>query len=59
MKRGFPQNVRHYRKPACFLNTMDNTYYIHPELMDRALERAFLNPQYMPLYPQYSFNPGS
>ncbi len=33
LKRGFPQNIRHYRKPACFFVKAENVYYIHPELM--------------------------
>lgn len=36
LKRGFRQNIRHYRKPACFFIKAENVYYIHPELM-RAL----------------------
>jgi hypothetical protein len=36
LKRGFPQNIRHYRKPACFFLKDQNTYHIHPDLM-RAL----------------------
>lgn len=33
LKRGFRQNIRHYRKPACFFIKAENVYYIHPELM--------------------------
>lgn len=33
LKRGFPQNIRHYRKPACFFVKEHNTYHIHPDLM--------------------------
>lgn len=31
MKRGFPQNVRHYRKPAAY--QIGDVTYMHPELM--------------------------
>ena len=34
LKRGFKQNIVHYRKPACFFIKADNTYYIHPEIME-------------------------
>lgn len=37
MKRGFPQNVRHYRKPAAY--QMDGVTYIHPRLMKVLRER--------------------
>lgn len=37
MKRGFPQNVRHYRKPAAY--QMDGVTYIHPRLMKALRER--------------------
>jgi hypothetical protein len=33
LKRGFPQNIRRYRKPACYFVKAENVYYIHPELM--------------------------
>lgn len=54
LKCGFRQNVRLYRKPACFFSKPDNVYYIHPEMakalrertsktMDRAIERELSN----------------
>lgn len=40
LKRGFPQNIRHYRKPACFFIKAENAYCIHPELMKALREHT-------------------
>lgn len=40
LKRGFKQNIKFYRKPACFFIKADNTYYIHPELMKELRKRT-------------------
>lgn len=40
LKRGFQQNIRRYRKPACFFVKAKNTYYIHPELAKELRNRT-------------------
>lgn len=69
LARGKPQNIRHYRKPACYFSKPDNCYFIHPDVakalreqasekIDRTIMREMSAPLYRPFYTPFSFVSG-